>query len=143
MNARSSDMQVGGPLAGVRVVEIDSISPLPFAGMMLADLGAEVLRIEAPRPRDLKALTEPDADPTRRGRWSLTADLRDPSDHDRILEIIKFADVLIEGLRPGNGLPSLKPRRRSKPILCIIRQICPIKNCPWSFGATGRVWTMD
>jgi len=66
MNARSSDMQVGGPLAGVRVVEIDSISPLPFAGMMLADLGAEVLRIEAPRPRDLKALTEPDADPTRR-----------------------------------------------------------------------------
>lgn len=118
MNARFSDMQVAGPLAGVRVVEIDSIGPLPFAGMMLADLGAEVLRIEAPRPRDLKAPTEPDADPTRRGRWSLTADLRNPSDRDRILEIIKSAAVLIEGLRPGKmeslGFgPRDVPHRRS------------------------------
>ena len=47
MNAQSPDVHGNGPLAGVRVIEIESIGPLPFAGMMLADLGAEILRIEA------------------------------------------------------------------------------------------------
>jgi alpha-methylacyl-CoA racemase len=83
---------MSGPLAGTKVVEFAGLGPGPFAAMLLSDGGADVLRIDRPRPPvDGGALT--------RGRPVLNLDLK--SDSRRALEIVAQADVLIEGYRPG------------------------------------------
>lgn len=87
-----------GPLAGVRVIEIAGIGALPFAGMLLADMGAEILRVETPRPRELQMRG---MDPLMRGRGSLTLDLKETSGRDVLLDLLECADILVEALRPG------------------------------------------
>jgi alpha-methylacyl-CoA racemase len=88
-----------GPLNGVRVVELPAIGPVPFAGMLLADLGAEVVRI------DKLATSGPfdalNTGPLGRGRRSLALDLRRPGGAEVVLRLCESADVLIEGFRPG------------------------------------------
>ncbi len=88
-----------GPLEGVRVVELPAIGPVPFAGMLLADLGAEVVRI------DKLAATGPfdalPAGPLGRGRRSLAVDVRRPGGAEIVLRLCATADLLIEGFRPG------------------------------------------
>ncbi|MGH2937426.1 MAG: CaiB/BaiF CoA transferase family protein [Solirubrobacterales bacterium] len=88
----------GGPLAGLRVVEIASIGPGPFAAMMLADMGAEVLRIERP---DNESLIENRFDVTLRGRPAIDLDLGDADGVERVLGLAERVDVLLEGFRPG------------------------------------------
>jgi len=88
-----------GPLTGLRVVELAGIGPGPHAAMILADLGADVVRVERPQ-------ANPDAAPgtsdyTLRGRRSVTADLKTPAGQDLVRKLSDKADVLIEGLRPG------------------------------------------
>ncbi|KPI18920.1 Alpha-methylacyl-CoA racemase [Actinobacteria bacterium OK074] len=89
-----------GPLAGCRVVELGGIGPGPFAGMLLADLGAEVVRVD--RPERAK---EPDAggpaDVLNRGKRSVVLDLKHPAGPAALLRLAERADVLIEGFRPG------------------------------------------
>lgn len=85
-----------GPLSGLRVVEIAGIGPGPYAAMMLADLGAEVLRID--RPGGSSAAT---ADPTLRNRQILRLDLKRPDAVEILLRAVERADVLLEGFRPG------------------------------------------
>ncbi|MDD2545372.1 MAG: CaiB/BaiF CoA-transferase family protein [Burkholderiaceae bacterium] len=86
---------MAGPLAGLRVVEMAGIGPGPFCAMVLADLGAEVLRIERPgRPASA-------TDVLCRGRTPLALDLRQPQAVQDALALIDRADVLIEGFRPG------------------------------------------
>ena len=88
-----------GPLSGVRVIEIASLAPAPFGCMILADLGADVLRIEraercgprAPQP----------SDPLSRGRRSIGLNLKDPAAIGLLLQLTENADVLVEGFRPG------------------------------------------
>jgi len=87
------------PLTGVRVVELAGIGPAPHAGMMLADMGADVVRVERPGASGGRAGTVPDT--TLRGKRVLEADLKDPAVREEILAIIASADVLIEGFRPG------------------------------------------
>lgn len=82
-----------GPLAGVKVVELAGMGPGPHAAMMLADLGAEVLRVQRPGQRADGAQL--------RNRLLLTADLKDPDDLDGVRDLIDGTDVLIEGFRPG------------------------------------------
>ena len=89
-----------GPLTGVRVVEMAGIGPVPWAGMMLADLGAEVIRVDRIGPGALDGLFG-DADPTRRGRRSIALDLKQPEAINVTLALIDGANVLIEGFRPG------------------------------------------
>ena len=87
-----------GPLAGVRVLEIAGIGPGPFAAMVLADLGADVIRIERPAPGD------PDAaryDVLARGRRSVAVDLKAPGAADLVLRLVEGSDALLEGFRPG------------------------------------------
>ncbi len=88
-----------GPLRDVRVVEIGSIGPGPFAAMMLADMGAEVIRLERPGPPGLMGLLGPDV--VGRGRPTVTADLKDDAGRELALAQIERADALIEGYRPG------------------------------------------
>jgi alpha-methylacyl-CoA racemase len=85
-----------GPLAGLRVVELAGIGPGPHAAMVLADLGADVVRVDRPGAGAGAA-----ADPTLRGRRRLAADLKDPGDKAAVLDLVERADVLIEGYRPG------------------------------------------
>jgi alpha-methylacyl-CoA racemase len=85
-----------GPLAGLKVVELAGIGPGPHAAMVLADLGADVVRVDRPgRGADAGA------DPTLRGRRRLAADLKDPADKAAVLDLVARADVLVEGFRPG------------------------------------------
>lgn len=88
-----------GPLEGVRIIELQGIGPGPFCGMMLADMGAEVIRVDragnvgstADRPNDVLA----------RGRKSIGVDLKNPDGVETVMQLIESADALIEGFRPG------------------------------------------
>ncbi len=88
-----------GPLSGLKVLEFNAIGPVPFAGGLLSDLGADVLRIEAPGPQ--LAVADEKRALHLRGRSAVTIDLRDPVGRDTALRLADAADVLIEGYRPG------------------------------------------
>ena len=89
-----------GPLHGLRVVELAGIGPGPHAAMVLADLGADVVRVD--RPSGALPVGDPDApDPTLRGRRRVAADLKDPAGRETVLRLVERADVLLEGYRPG------------------------------------------
>ncbi|MFE3001625.1 CaiB/BaiF CoA transferase family protein [Nocardia sp. NPDC059246] len=94
-----TDGTATGPLAGLRVVELAGIGPGPFAAMLLADLGAEVLRVD--RPGGSNSMVAPTRDTTRRGRRSVVLDLRTAGGVRAVLDLVANADVLIEGNRPG------------------------------------------
>ena len=84
-----------GPLAGLRVVEFAGIGPAPFACMLLADMGADVVRVE--RPGTLRA----SLDVTLRGRRCVELDLKSPEDRARAMDLAAHADLVVEGFRPG------------------------------------------
>ncbi|MET9482863.1 CaiB/BaiF CoA-transferase family protein [Streptomyces sp. NPDC006638] len=88
-----------GPLAGVRVVELAGIGPGPFAAMTLADLGADVVRVDRPGGAGLGI--DPAADLTNRNKRSVLIDLKSPEGAARVLDLVERADLLIEGNRPG------------------------------------------
>jgi alpha-methylacyl-CoA racemase len=89
-----------GPLVGLRVVELAGIGPGPHAAMVLADLGADVVRVD--RPGGALELGDPGRpDPTLRGRRGVVADLKEPAGREAVLRLADRADVLIEGYRPG------------------------------------------
>ncbi len=90
-----------GPLHGVRVLEIEAIGPVPWAGMMLSDMGADVLRVDRPVPHDLGVARDGKFQIVDRGRRSVVADLKDPAARDALLHLVARADVLLEGMRPG------------------------------------------
>jgi alpha-methylacyl-CoA racemase len=91
----------GGPLQGLRVIELASIGPGPMACMLLADLGADVVRIDRLTPNGLGLAMQPRHDVNGRGRRSLALDLKSPAGRDAVLRLIATADVLVEGFRPG------------------------------------------
>ncbi|MEW1724844.1 CaiB/BaiF CoA-transferase family protein [Streptomyces sp. NPDC093109] len=88
-----------GPLTGVRVVELAGIGPGPFAAMTLADLGADVVRVDRPGGPGLGI--DPAHDLTNRNKRSVLIDLKTPQGAARVLELAERADILIEGYRPG------------------------------------------
>jgi alpha-methylacyl-CoA racemase len=93
-----------GPLKGLKVIEMVGIGPCPFAAMMLADMGADVIRIDrkpdpnAPNPYPMLGTK---FDVMARGRRSLALDLKDPRARQLLLDLVAKADVLVEGFRPG------------------------------------------
>ncbi|WP_205695450.1 CaiB/BaiF CoA-transferase family protein [Conexibacter sp. SYSU D00693] len=88
-----------GPLQGIKVLELGAIGPAPFAAMLLADMGAEVVRLDRRGGADM---LPPRFDLTRRGRAATaTVDLKDPADRETVLALCERADVLLEGFRPG------------------------------------------
>lgn len=88
-----------GPLSGLRVIELAGLGPGPHAAMLLADLGADVVRVE--RPSEGLRLTPAASDQMLRSRRSVAADLKELSGRQTVLALVERADVLIEGLRPG------------------------------------------
>jgi len=90
-----------GPLAGIRVLELEAIGPGPFAGMLLADMGADVLVVDRPASTDLGLKRERWYDVMMRGKRSVTLDLKGKEGPRVALDLISKADALIEGFRPG------------------------------------------
>ncbi|AXI76202.1 CaiB/BaiF CoA transferase family protein [Peterkaempfera bronchialis] len=99
-----------GPLAGIRVVELAGLGPGPMASMMLAEMGADVVRVDRPTPPAI-------ADVLDRGRRSIVVDLKHPSGPETVLRLAERADILLEGYRPGVaerlGLGPAEVRRRN------------------------------
>ncbi|MHC1562485.1 CaiB/BaiF CoA transferase family protein [Actinomycetospora sp. C-140] len=111
-----------GPLAGVRVVALHGMGPTPFACMLLADLGADVVRVVRPPNRRSRALTQtdgmaPEHDLANRGVTSTAVDLKSPDGVEGVRCLVDAADVFVEGYRPGVaerlglGPDDLCPRR--------------------------------
>jgi alpha-methylacyl-CoA racemase len=92
---------VSGPLTGYRIIEIAGIGPGPFAAMLLADMGAEVIRVERAGAVRGPAPDEPHSDISRRGRRNIALDLKNPDGVATLLDLVEQADGLIEGFRPG------------------------------------------
>ncbi len=92
---------MSGPLAGYRVIEIAGIGPGPFAAMMLADMGADVIRIERAQSARGPLPDHPHGDLMLRGRRNVAIDLKNPDGVETLLALVERADALLEGFRPG------------------------------------------
>ena len=90
-----------GPLSGLKIVELAGIGPAPYCAMLLADLGADVLRIDRAQNVAAGAPDQPPLDLLNRSRRSVGVDLKHPEGVETVLRLAEFADVLIEGFRPG------------------------------------------
>ncbi|MFZ6048098.1 CaiB/BaiF CoA transferase family protein [Pseudomonas sp. CR3202] len=90
-----------GVLDGVRIVEIAGIGPGPFCGMLLADMGAEVILVERSGGKDGDMLDLGKYSIVNRGKRSIALDLKDPAAIEAVLRLIEGSDALIEGMRPG------------------------------------------
>ncbi len=90
-----------GPLSGYQVVEMASIGPIPMCGMLLADMGADVIRIDRMTEKELGTRRDPRFEITGRGKRSLAVDLKTADGKATVMALLEQSDVLIEGYRPG------------------------------------------
>jgi len=94
-------LQAGGVLSGIRIVELAGVGPVPFAAMLLADMGADIVTVDRLVPSGLGVKKEPRFDPTTRSRPSIAVDLKTPQGQSVVLRLVEQADALLEGFRPG------------------------------------------
>ena len=120
-----------GPLSGVRVVELQGIGPGPFCGMMLADMGAEIIRVDRSSSVGQKASA---TDLLARGRKSIAVDLKQPAGIETVLKLVESADVLIEGFRPG-----VTERLGLGPDVCLQRNPKLVYGRMTGWGQTGSM----
>ncbi|MFV3127126.1 CaiB/BaiF CoA transferase family protein [Niveispirillum sp. KHB5.9] len=120
-----------GPLVGLRVIELDAIGPVPFAAMLLADLGCDVLRITRP-PYPGAAWEDVGGTILHRGRHSLTLNLKSEAGRADLLSLIEGADSLIEGYRPG-----VMERMGLGPTECLARNPRLVYGRMTGWGQTG------
>jgi alpha-methylacyl-CoA racemase len=90
-----------GPLVGVKIVELAGIGPGPLCSALLSDMGADILRIDRPAPADIGGPRPPRADVARRGRMSVSVDLKNPEGVETILKLVEQADAILDPFRPG------------------------------------------
>ncbi len=121
-----------GPLSGLRVLEIAAIGPVPFAGMLLADLGADVVRVDRTKPDPAGTWTDPRLDVLGRGRRSIAVDLKCPRGVEVVLRLAEDADVLLEGFRPG-----VAERLGIGPGACLMRNPRLVYGRMTGWGQTG------
>ncbi len=121
-----------GPLQGLRIIELASIGPVPMCGMLLADLGADVVRIDRTEASGLGVAMAPRHDVNARGRRSVALDLKAPAGRDAALRLTDTADVLLEGLRPG-----ATEKLGLGPADCLARNPRLVYGRMTGFGQTG------
>jgi alpha-methylacyl-CoA racemase len=88
-------------LQGVKIIELAGIGPGPFAGMMLSDMGADIVRVDRAQQVNPASFDRPNLEPLYRGRRSIGVDLKKPEGVETVLRLVERADALIEGYRPG------------------------------------------
>lgn len=120
------------PLSGLRILEFDGLGPVTFAGMVLADLGAEILRVTRSASAGSAVFAEVGGEVLHRGRAAVEVNLKDPEDHARILDLIGGADALIEGFRPG-----VMERLGLGPDICAARNPRLVFGRVTGWGQTG------
>jgi len=91
----------GGPLAGLKILELAGIGPAPLCCSLMSDLGADVLRIDRNQDAKLGIGRDRRTDLTRRGRKSVSVDLKHPKGIETVLKLVEEADVLVDPFRPG------------------------------------------
>jgi alpha-methylacyl-CoA racemase len=122
---------VGGPLAGVRIIEFDAIGPVPLAAMILADMGADIVRVA--RPADAhSAWADVGGSVLHRSRTVVHADLKNEGDRGSVLGLIANADAVVEGFRPG-----VMERLGLGPDLCLARNPKLVFARMTGWGQTG------
>ena len=94
-------MAASGPLVGYKVIELAGIGPNPMCAMMLADMGAEVIRVDRVVDANLGIAMEPKYALLDRGRRSIAVDLKQPDAASFVLELVRRSHVFLEGFRPG------------------------------------------
>jgi alpha-methylacyl-CoA racemase len=122
----------GGPLGGVRVLELAAIGPVPLACMLLSDLGARVTRVDRPVGVRGLRIDDPSRDVLSRGRTAVEVDLKTAEGVSRLLDLVAESDVLIEGLRPG-----VMERLGLGPDVCLARNPRLIFGRMTGWGQTG------
>ncbi len=122
----------GGPLAGVRIIEIDAIGPVPLAAMLLADMGADIVRIARPPSAGAGAWDDVGGDVLHRSRSVAYLNLKDTGDREQLLQLIDKADALIEGYRPG-----VMERLGIGPDVCLARNPRLVFGRMTGWGQTG------
>ena len=122
---------MAGPLAGLRVIEMAGLGPAPFCAMMLADMGADVVRIERPGAASVTGATGA-FDILSRNRRVLTLDLKDGAAVESALALVERADILIEGFRPG-----VMERLGLGPEPCLLRRPSLVYGRMTGWGQTG------
>ncbi len=90
-----------GPLQGIKIVELAGIGPGPFSGMLLSDMGADIIRVDRAQQVNPGSFDTPNLEPLYRGRRSIGVDLKRPEGVEAVLKLVEQADALIEGFRPG------------------------------------------
>lgn len=125
---------MSGPLQGMRVVEMAGIGPGPFCAMMLADMGAEVIRVHQKNNAPLLPILNTKYDILARGRRSLAIDLKKPGAAEAVLQLIDRADALIEGYRPG-----VMERLGLGPEVCFERNPKLVFGRMTGWGQTGKL----
>jgi alpha-methylacyl-CoA racemase len=121
-----------GPLAGLKVIELAGIGPCPFGAMVLADLGADVIRVERSSVVPLERPPAESWDMLQRGKRSIGVDLKAPEGVDLVLELVERADALLEGFRPG-----VTERLGLGPDTCLERQPRLVYGRMTGWGQTG------
>ncbi len=121
-----------GPLHGLKVIELASIGPGPMCSMLLADLGADVVRVDRTEPSGLGVQVARKHDINGRNRRSVALDLKSSAGRDIVLRLVDAADVLIEGFRPG-----VAERLGLGPIDCQARNPSLVYGRMTGFGQTG------
>jgi crotonobetainyl-CoA:carnitine CoA-transferase CaiB-like acyl-CoA transferase len=121
-----------GPLAGIRIVELEGIGPAPMAAMLLADLGATIIRIERKQPVDLGVPRPARFNPHLRNRQSIALDLKNPAAVKTVLELVEQADGFIESFRPG-----VAERLGLGPDVCLARNPKLVYGRMTGWGQTG------
>lgn len=121
-----------GPLSGLRIIEIDGLGPVTFAGMVLADMGADVLRLTRGGDAPAAVFDEVGGEVLHRGRTAVPVDLKSAQDRDKVLTLIAGADALIEGFRPG-----VMERLGLGPDVCAARNPRLVYGRVTGWGQTG------
>lgn len=121
-----------GPLHGLKIIELAGIGPAPFAAMLLADLGATVIRIDRPTPASLGIERPIQYQLQLRNRQSLAVDLKSTLGRELVLALLDEADGLIEGFRPG-----VTERLGLGPDTCLARRPCLVYGRMTGWGQTG------
>src|SRR5215470_15444108 len=125
---------MAGPLSGIRIVEIAGIGPGPFCAMMLADLGADVIRVDRAERARAPRMPGPNLDLLNRGRRSVGVDLKSPAGVEVVLRLVERADALIEGFRPG-----VMERLGLGPEVCLARNPRLVYGRMTGWGQDGPV----